>query len=466
MPSSVDRLLSGNLNLIILSDFFGAMKLKNSLLEFRIFCAFVLLFLTAAGAFSVARAQSLREPRKEQILNGLKVFLFPDPKSDKITVKLRINAGAAFDPPQRAGTMRLLADILFPDEGTKPFFEEELGGSLNVTSNYDFIEITASGNDEQFERILDAVRTAVIAPPITPENFKKVRDARLREAQEESKRPAALADRSVRRRLYGDFPYGRAANGTPESLARIEIGDLIIARDRFLNADYASLAIIGNVRESYALRALRQMFGSWKKADKPLLSTFRQPDAPDAKILIVDAEEAETAHIRIAARGFAQNDKDAIAAAILAKILERKLQNEFGAIQVEHIAHVLPGELIIRASVPTEKAAATLNALRSAINRAAIEKADAKAFSEAQSEMLNALQIESAKPETASTRWLDGDTFKQTAANERFNSIKSATAADVERIAAKLFKDEPLAIVIVGDAEKIQPQVDASGAKK
>jgi predicted Zn-dependent peptidase len=126
----------------------------------------------------------------------------------------------------------------------------------------------------------------------------------------------------------------------------------------------------------------------------------------------------------------------------------------------------LPGELIVRTSVPTEKAALILNALRSAINRVATEKIDAKAFSETQNEILNALQTESAKPEIASQRWLDVETFKTTAANERLNSIKSATAADTEHIAAKLFKGAPQAIVIVGDAEKIQPQVDALGEKK
>ncbi|MDQ4123010.1 MAG: insulinase family protein [Acidobacteriota bacterium] len=442
------------------------MKLKNSLLEIRFFCAFVLLVLTTAGGLTVAYAQTAREPRKEQILNGLKVFLFSDPKADKIIVKLRIHAGSAFDPVQRAGTMRLLGDILFPDEETKRFFEEDLGGSLNVTTNYDFIEITATGNDEEFERILDAVRNAVIAPPITPENFKKVRDARLREAQEESKNVAVVADLAVRRRLYGSFPYGRAAGGTPESLAKIEIGDLIVARDRFFNADYASLLIIGNVKESYALRAARQLFGSWKKADKPLVSTFRQPDAPDSKILIVDAPDAPNAEIRIAVRGLAQNDKDSFAAAVFAKLLERKLQNELGALQVEHNAHVLPGELIIRASVPTEKAAQTLNALRAAINRSVSEKADAKAFSETQSEILNSLQTESAKPEKALQSWLDAETFKMSASNERLSAIKSVTPSDAERIAARFFKDAPQAIVIVGDADKIQPQIDGLGGKK
>lgn len=445
------------------------MKLEISLLEIRkIFALFALcLFvLVASGALSVAHAQAAREPRKEQILNGLKLFIWSQPNNEKVTVKLRINAGAAFDAAGRTGTMRLLGDILFPDEGTREFFEQDLGGSLNVETNYDFIEITATGNDEEFERILDAVRTAVISPPITPENFKKVRAARLLQAQEESKNAANRADLAVRRRLFADFPYGRAAAGTPESLAKVEIGDLIVARDRYLNADYATLVIVGNVKENYALRAVRQLFGSWRKADKPLLSTFRQPDAPDSKTLILDSPDAQTAEIRIAVRGLARADKDSIAAEMWAKILERKLQNEFGAATVEHAAHVLPGALIVRASAPTDKAAQTLNAMRAAIVKIASEKVEAKAFSEIQTQFLNDLQTAASKPETLSEYWLDAATFKMPTVTERLNSIKNLTPADAERVAAKLFKDAPAAVVIVGDAEKIQPQVDRLGQKK
>ena len=37
------------------------------------------------------------------------------PKSDKVTVKVRVHSGSAFDPQQKEGVMRLLADNIFPD---------------------------------------------------------------------------------------------------------------------------------------------------------------------------------------------------------------------------------------------------------------------------------------------------------------------------------------------------------------
>jgi zinc protease len=458
----------------ILSALFCAMKpLISWLLRKRFLFAFVLgLFvLIATDASAVARAQNVSAPRREQLLNGLKIVILPDAKSDKITVKLRVHAGSAFDPAGKTGAMRLLADNLFPEEGTRQFFEEDLGGSLNVESNYDFIQITASARAGEFEQVLDAVRTAVINPPITPETFKKLRDARLKEIAENSKKLENLADDAVRRHLFGDFPYGRALDGTNESLAKLDHFDLIFARDRFLTADNSTLVIAGNVKEAYAIRAAKQLFGAWRKSDKLVPATFRQPEAPDARIVVVDVPEAERAEIRIAVRGFARNDKDALAAELWAKFLEKRWQasmpeNVRSSIQISHETHVLPGILLVRAAAPTASAVATLNILRESLAKAATEKPDAAQFAVVQNEVLNAIKNESAQRHALAERLLDAETFKMPTTEERANLVKNVTAADLERAAAKLLKDAPRAVVIAGIAEQIEAQIDASAGKK
>ena len=65
-------------------------------------------------------------PQQDTLLNGLKVLLFPDQNADKVTIKVRIHAGAAFDPKDKMGVMALLGDILFPTEQAKAYFTEDL----------------------------------------------------------------------------------------------------------------------------------------------------------------------------------------------------------------------------------------------------------------------------------------------------------------------------------------------------
>ena len=160
--------------------------------------------------------------------------------------------------------------------------------------------------------------------------------------------PALLADRAVAHRLFGDYPYGRVWTGTPDTLARIERADLLHARERFLNPNNSTLVIIGGIDDARAVRALRRLLGGWEKSDTTVPATFRQPDAPDARTLIVDLPGTDTAEVRLATRGLARSDKDYASAtllAILARDLWLSTQPDLtkSAFFVRHEAHVLPG---------------------------------------------------------------------------------------------------------------------------
>src|SRR5687768_14080948 len=123
----------------------------------------VILVVLTVSCLNSAPAQAINfpAPREEKLLNGLKLLVWNEPKSDKVAVKLRIHNGAAFDPKDKMGVMALLADILFPNEQAKAYFAEELEGSLDVASNYDYIQISATGKADEIQAILETLATAV-----------------------------------------------------------------------------------------------------------------------------------------------------------------------------------------------------------------------------------------------------------------------------------------------------------------
>src|SRR3954469_3951060 len=116
--------------------------------------------------FAAASCVFGQTPRQEELLNGLKVLLWPDQKADKVTVRLRIHAGSAFDPQGKEGTMQMLADDLFPSEATREFFSEDLGGSLDIVTTYDYIQINASSKPDSFITMLETLSSAVANPAI------------------------------------------------------------------------------------------------------------------------------------------------------------------------------------------------------------------------------------------------------------------------------------------------------------
>ena len=222
------------------------------------------------------------EPSRERLLNGLPILLAYRPGDPQVLLKLRVQSGAAFDLAGKEGQMALLGDLLFPDPTTREFVAEELGGLLEITTDYDHIEVTLSGRVAEFERLAELLRNAVVDTRIIADAVVRLRDERIKAARAAALVPAAMADRAIAARLYGAHPYGRLVGGSPESLARIERPDLLLARDRFLSADNARLVVIGGVEPQRALRVFRQFLGGWRKSETLVPATFRQPVPPPA----------------------------------------------------------------------------------------------------------------------------------------------------------------------------------------
>src|SRR5215813_3309979 len=166
--------------------------------------AFLVLFVLAGSA-----APQTPKPRQESLLNGLKLLMWRDATADKITLKVRINSGSAFDPQGKEGVMKLLAEDIFPTAETRDFFKEDLGGSLDIVSNYDYIQISTTAAPDQLLTLLETVSRAVSNPTIDKETTAKLRILQLERLKQLEKDPAYVADMAAAKRLLGTFPYGR-----------------------------------------------------------------------------------------------------------------------------------------------------------------------------------------------------------------------------------------------------------------
>ncbi|HEY0429736.1 MAG TPA: pitrilysin family protein [Pyrinomonadaceae bacterium] len=386
------------------------------------------LFLFLLSIVSPAQT-TISEPRQEKLLNGLKLLVWSDAKAQKATVKLRIHSGSAFDPLAREGVMALLADILFPSETARDYFSEDLGGSLSVTSNYDYIQIDATGDNDKILEILEALAQAVSQPQIDKETTAKVKAAKLEKIKELEKNPTYMAVQTVSKQLYGSYPYGRAPLGTSESVSKIDFADVLLAKQKFLTADNATLTISGNVKFDLIFRAARRYFGGWIKADKKVPATFTQPDAPASIGVTLDTDSsAEIADMLIAIRSFARNDKDFYASQILVKIMTSAVKNPSDYF-VKSESYLLNGIFMIKGKTASEKSP------KFQIGREVFEKAKAEVLAE-----LNQRNL--------ADFWLDGDTYKLAPVKDELNTAANIKLEDVQRVWDRL-QTQPSATIII-----------------
>ena len=239
----------------------------------RMALVFGLICLIAYGS----RAQTV-EPQHDQLLNGLRVLLWTRPGDQTVLLKLRIHSGAIFDTAGKAGTMALLGDILFPDPATREYFTAEMGGRLEVDTDYDSINVTLQGRASEYDRIVDILRSALVTTPLTAENVARAREARMKKLSQNKPVAGEIADLAIANRLLGPFPYTQPIGGAVESLRNVEWADA--RRGMFMSPitpPWRSSAVPTSVGRCEACASCWVVGG---RADRAVLATFRKPDAP------------------------------------------------------------------------------------------------------------------------------------------------------------------------------------------
>ncbi len=421
-----------------------------------------------AFSSSFAFAQLAAEPEQTQLLNGLRLILLPRRGDPDVLIKLRIHSGAAFDLGGKAGSMALLGDILFPDPTTREYFTDEMQGRLNVTTDHDAITVTMQGRASEFERIIEILRTGIVTTQLTPENVAKIREGRVKVIRDSSISPANVADRAIAARLFGDFPYGRPYTGSVESLERVERSDLMLARERFLNPNNATLVVIGGVQQARALRALRQLMGIWRKSERLVPSTFTQPPPPDTRTLIINAPAEQGVEVRVALRGFARKNPDAAAGDVLAVVARQrweKLIPEFSRspMFVRHDAFALPGMFVMGATVDPLLAGKALSSAQEVIRSLTTSPLTEAELAFAKNEVLTATNAKLAKTDGLADSLLDKDTYGLSAPSEQLRYLTALSIADLQKTATRLVGDAVFASVVVGNAELVKSQIERLG---
>jgi predicted Zn-dependent peptidase len=429
-------------------------QINNKLVIYARVAALALLLTLPLCALD---AQTAAVPEREQLLNGLTILYGNRPGDPNVLLKLRLKSGAVFDLAGKAGTMSLLADAMFPESTTREYVAEQLGGRLDVSTTYESIDVTISGKASELERMIELLRNAILNVNLSPESVATLRETRIKQLAEKSSN-AEIANRAVAARLFGSYPYGSPPNGTTATVAKIDRADLMLARERFLNAENASLVVIGGVEKARLMRDLRQLLGPWQKGDRIVPATFRQPGAVDDRVLVIDQPDAARVEIRLAVRGVARSDPDAGAAEALAFIANQRWRAAVPELATTSYVRVdenaLSGMLMFAAHVPPAAAAKAIAAAKNVMTTLTETPP-----SEAEVPGMVMTGSGPSPDMLLASSWLDADTYKLAPGVVR-SEVGRVRPDEIRRVAGRLFGNSaPQAIVVLGNAAELQTQL-------
>jgi zinc protease len=204
----------------------------------------------------------------KELPNGLKVFVIEDDRKPTITLRLVIRAGEAQDT--KPGQAEFVASLL--NRGTSKhdadaFSDaiESLGASVDASAGPDSLGVSTSGLVKFTDPLLDLFAEAILQPAFPADQFAKEQKRAISALLAEKKSPSALSARLQTKVLFGKHPYG--ALTTPETVQSITRDDLVAYHKDWFAPNIASLAIVGDVKAADILPKIEKAFGGWAKKD-------------------------------------------------------------------------------------------------------------------------------------------------------------------------------------------------------
>jgi zinc protease len=428
-----------------------------------------------------AAAVTMPKVAERVLSNGLTVLVSEYHTLPIMRFHLLVPGGAAYDPAGKEGVAELTADLL--DQGTKRRSAEELareveflGGELGADAGTDFATVSGEFLSKDLDAGLDLFSDVVLNPAFAPDELRRAQDLAVAGIISGRENPSSIAEVCYARYVYGRHPYGHLSQGSETSVRRLARADVQAFYAGHYVPDHAVLVIIGDASTPLLLDKAERAFGGWRRSG----ATLAPPPVPTRitgrHILLVDKPDATQTHIRVGNTAIARTDPAYVPANVTSTILG----GGFGARLIDELrvkrsltygawsgfaARRAPGDFRVGTFTKVDTTGQALQVTLDVLDGFVKGGATAEELKRSQSLLTGQFpkQLETPGAIAGKLAELAGFGLPRSDLEDYPKRVDATSLADVKQLAARWVPTGDEAIVIVGPAEKIAPQIEKFG---
>ncbi len=421
-----------------------------------------------------------------QLRNGLTVFAARLQGPPLVSVEMVFPAGGQHDPAERAGLATLTASLI--DEGTErrgaleiAAQVERLGGYLTTGADWDVGYLAVGSLSQHLPASLDLLAEIVTSPTFPQEEVERLRRQRLAEILRRAQDPSSLADERLAREVYRGTVYAQSLLGNEESVSALSRAEALAFYRRHYRLHGASLIAVGDLDPKEIVRQVEEAFGSDRRpsGEEPAAPEIRPESLAGVGVHVVDRPGAAQTELRLGHVGISRHDPDYIPLLVLNTVLGGKFTSRinlnlrerhgytYGAF-TRFVGRLGPGPFIADAAVATEVAGAAAREVLGELRRIREEPVEPAELEETLSYMIGVFPYTlqtigdlAKRLETLATYGLPDDYF-----NRYLERLTRVTREELLEVARRHLQPERIAVVAVGPAETLEPQLESLGPVK
>ncbi|MBP7065980.1 pitrilysin family protein [Ferrovibrio sp.] len=413
---------------------------------------------------------TLAGPKIERVVgaSGVEAWLVREPKIPMIALQAVWRGGSASDPAGLEGRAELAAALL--DEGAGDLAAEDFQAALRADAislgagvDRDYVTLNLRTLSERRDRAFALLAQMLTQPRFDAEPVARIKSQLLVAAQRALASPSSIANNRFMANAFPGHPYGRPAQASPESLERLGRDDAAAFIGGVLARRNLVIGVVGDITPEELKRLLDQSFGKLPLEPTLTLPQVAVPQVAPKPIVIPYANPQSI--VLFGGRGLLRDDPDYYAATVLNYVLggggfnsrlTEEIREKRGLVySVSTGMQPMPAAGLFAGSLSTRndqvgQALALVREQLQAVARDGIsetELTNAKAYltgsfplrlssNAAIAGMLSAMQLAN----------LGMDYI------DRYpDYINAVTAADIRRVAERLFASGDLLVVVVGE---------------
>jgi predicted Zn-dependent peptidase len=335
-----------------------------------------------------------------------------------------------------------------------------------------------SGLSPDLEPLLEILADVVLRPRFAPAEAQRTRDEMLASLAQAVDEPTTLAHWNLARVLYGQHRFGKPMMGTPETVARLDAASARRFYESVFVPNGAIFFASGDVQMDDLLPRVGAAFGAWEPGDVPAPEPPPPSPAPPARcVVLVDRPDLVQAQILIGHEGIDRQDPRRIAAGLMDDVLGggsfasrliRALRTDAGLTYSAGSSFSLrrqPGPFTASTFTRVPEVRRTIDLALTVIGGMRSSPPSEAELRDARALLVGefSLGLESSAAVLGALVDLEVHDLPQDSLDTYRRRVREATSGDAAQAALELLHPERAAIVVVGPADKIAPQLEGLG---
>ena len=424
---------------------------------------------SAGAKIAVARVAKSANPLPEKIelKPGITVVYRQNPHADLLNLVAVAEGGLRDETRETAGIYNAFAELLAHATENMSYEQlldkvEGLGASLHGFSGKDSYGMKLQCLGEHAETMVPLFAECILKPVFPENQWEVIKRDTMQTIRSEADSPANIAIRAFQDAIFGEHPYRFPVYGIDESVSSFTVGGLLEFYHARRDRGPWTIGCVGPFPREWVIEHLSRAFANWQPQAKRLRFPSQDKLALPKALTAHKDKTREQTHIVVGTRGLVWGEDDRVALDVLGAILGGTGGRLFTNLRdKEALAYSVaplitygcdPGIFGAYIACSPEKKDRAIKALMTEFNQAAAAPPSEAELQRALSYIIGNHEAEMQRGEAQGMTMALMSTFQ--VGHDEFmrypQRIRAVTGAAVQRMAARLVKQQNLVTITVG----------------